>query len=129
MGKIAVAILLILLSACNKETKLQLEGTYKGSFQRELKTGGGLISQVTIQFTTNTWSGTSTINKYPALCNGSYKGSGDIISFDTPCAFTADFDQSLILRGDYTFSTSGNTIEIRRMYISGDKDVYKLTRQ
>ncbi len=45
------------------------EETYVGTFQR-LTSGGGQISNVTIIFSANTWTGQSEFSKYPALCHG-----------------------------------------------------------
>ena len=90
-------------TSCNKSTSnsIILNGTYSGTFQRLTKSGGQ-ISNVTITFSGNTWTGQSQYAKYPALCQGTYKEiSADSISFENTCPWTAEFDWSLILNGDY----------------------------
>ena len=105
------------------------DGTYTGTFQR-LSTAGGKISKVTIHFSGNSWTGESEFAKYPALCYGTYKFNGsDSIHFGSDCAWTAEFDWSLILSQDYKIKVSGNNLEISRNYNGLFKDLYKLTRQ
>ena len=105
------------------------EGTYTGTFQRQTSTGGQ-ISNVTITFTENNWTGQSQMAKYPALCHGTYKrDGGDNITFNNGCAWTAEFDWTLILGQDYKIKTVDKSVEITREYNGGMKDVYKLTKQ
>src|SRR5688572_19087412 len=98
-----VLLLSILINASCKKASNSLipNGTYKGTFQRQTSTGGQ-ISNVTINFSANTWTGESEIAKYPALCNGTYSANGnDSISFGNNCPWTAEFDWSLILAETY----------------------------
>ncbi len=104
-------------------------GTYSGTFQRLINTGGQ-ISNVTITFSGNTWTGQSQYPKYPALCKGTYKEkSADSISFENSCPWTAEFDWSLILSGDYKIVISGENLEMSHNYRNGYSDIYKLKRQ
>jgi hypothetical protein len=69
--------------------------------------------------------------KYPALCHGTYSIKGDTIDFVNECAWTAEFDWSLILAGDYVIKESGKTLEFFRMNGFDNWstiDRYKLTR-
>jgi hypothetical protein len=105
------------------------EGTYVGTFQR-LTAGGGQISNVTITFSANNWTGQSQLAKYPALCHGTYKTSGaDYVVFENACPWTAEFDWTLILSGEYKLNANGDTIEISRNYNGAFKDIYKLAKQ
>jgi len=105
------------------------EGTYVGTFQR-LSSSGGEVSNVTITFSGNNWTGQSQFAEYPALCQGKYKTSGgDKITFENACAWTAEFDWTLILSQDYKLVFAGNSIEISRDYNGAFKDIYKLTKQ
>jgi hypothetical protein len=120
---------MVVVSCSKKGTAHEFgDGTYKGTFQR-LHNGNGDISNVTITFSAKNWQGQSDVGRYPALCNGSYTMNGEIIHFANACMWTADFDWTLILNGDYKFSSKGNSIEIWRYAANGDKDVYKLTKQ
>ena len=105
------------------------EGTYVGTFQR-FGSSGAPISNVTITFSGNNWTGESQIEKYPALCHGTYKTSGaDEITFEDACFWTAEFDWTLILSQDYKLKVVGNSIEISRNYNGGYLDIYKLSKQ
>lgn len=105
------------------------EGTYVGTFQR-LTSGTGQISNVTITFSANNWTGQSQYAKYPALCHGTYKRIGtDNVTFENACPWTAEFDWTLILSQEYQLKMVGNTIEITRDYNGAYKDIYKLTKQ
>lgn len=102
------------------------DGTYTGTFQRT----GSPVSTVTITFSGSNWAGQSQTLQYPALCQGGYSTTieGDI-SFDDVCFWTANFDWTLILTGEYDFIMDGRNIELTKGYYNGTKDVYKLTRQ
>jgi hypothetical protein len=100
------------------------DGTYTGTFQRELVWSKSDKAQVTITFSSNTWHGASDKVKYPALCNGTYSIEGNKIIFNNGCFWTAEFDWSLILSGEYTLAIKGNTIEFSRDYRSATADTY-----
>ena len=105
------------------------EGTYVGTFQR-LTSSGGQISNVTIIFSANSWTGQSEVAKYPALCSGTYKANGaNNVTFENACPWTAEFDWSLILSQDYKIKFVGNKLEISRDYNGAYKDIYNLTKQ
>jgi len=118
---------LIGLLGCDKDEKnfpkLQ-EGIYVGTFQRELVWSPSDTAKITMTFSSNTWSGSSNKVKYPALCKGTYSIVGDTIIFENECAWTAEFDWSLILSGKYKLMTEGNTIRFERDYRSGTSDTY-----
>jgi hypothetical protein len=121
-----------LLTLSCKKTKTEFfipEGTYTGTFQR-LTSAGGPIANVTITFSENNWAGQGQYTKYPALCNGTYSAKGtDSIHFENACAWTAEFDGTLILAQDYKINFSGNDIEISRDYNGVAMDMYKLKKQ
>ena len=105
------------------------EGTYVGTFQRITSTGGE-ISNVTITFSANNWTGQSQFAKYPALCRGTYNiNSANKITFENACPWTAEFDWTLILSQDYKIKMVGSDIVILRDYNGAYKDIYKLTKQ
>lgn len=119
-------------NSCKKSGSVYLipDGTYAGTFQRQIS-NAGQISNVTFNFSAGNWTGKSQFVKYPALCNGTYKAKGgDSVSFENACAWTAEFDWTLILTGDYKIKITGNNIEISREYNNGAvKDIYDLTKQ
>jgi hypothetical protein len=118
---------MISLLACNKDeqnyTKLQ-DGIYAGSFQRETVWSANDTAKITMTFSSGTWSGSSNKVKYPALCKGTYTIIDDTIIFKNECAWTAEFDWSLILSGKYKLKTEGNTVEFERDYRSATSDTY-----
>jgi len=104
-------------------------GAYSGTFQR-LTNAGGQISNVTITFSDNNWTGQSQFAKYPALCHGTYRGKGaDSLIFENACPWTAEFDWSLILSGSYKIVVSDKNLQINRSYNGVYSDIYNLTRQ
>jgi len=73
-------------------------------------------ANISMTFSSNEWSGSSDIVKYPALCHGTYSLIGDTIIFTNQCAWTTEFDWSLILSGKYHILKTGNKIEFTRNY-------------
>jgi hypothetical protein len=113
-------------------------GVYKGSFQRQTMTGDK-TADVTIQFSDSTFkvleagiAGYAGTHPYPIIGTGSYaavdKGRLHFLNYGV---FTAEFDWTVILAGDYRVTLSGKTLEIARDYNYGNKikDIYKLTKQ
>ena len=131
---IGIWIIFITILSCEKSQDEKVpEGVYIGTFQRQLAFGGGDKSNVTISFSSNTWTGSSDIVKYPALCHGTFSVSKQKITFNNECAWTAEFDWSLILGGEYDFVSDGQQLKIIRDY-SGPAtdawtDIYILTKQ
>jgi len=118
---------LISFLGCKKDEKRFTQfsdGVYEGTFQRELVWSNSDTAKITITFSSGTWSGVSNKSKYPALCNGTYSITGDTILFENECAWTAEFDWSLILSGKYALTTDGNTIQFSRDYRSATSDMY-----
>ena len=131
---LVISIVIIAIASCEKSQNDKIpDGVYTGTFQRQLAFGGGEIAQITITFSSNTWTGQSDKPKYPALCHGTYKLDKQKIVFTNECAWTAEFDWSLILGGDYDFSIDGNQLEILRSSLGPSSDTwtdkYSLTRQ
>ena len=119
----------VVMASCSKSKHNTAVGTYKGTFQRQVN-GAGAIAPVTITFFDQAWQGQSGVDKYPALCRGNQSITGDNINFDNACVWTAEFDWSIILQGDYKLtSNDGEHMEFSRDYANGTKDIYKLTKQ
>ena len=127
---------LIFLISCDKEEHIDRklpDGIYVGTFQRDHVAIDTDTANITMTFSSNQWSGSSDIVKYPALCSGTYSIFGDTIIFENECIWTAEFDHSLILGGKYVLKESEDTIEFYRDY-GGDPtytyiDKYRITRQ
>ena len=76
----------------------------------------------------NKFEGTSSIVKYPAICRGTFTLGGDEIEFRNGCAWTAEFDWSLILSGKFKFTKEGDEIVITKSD-NGFFDIYRLKRK
>lgn len=126
-----VLLLATAVSSCKKNDNnpvAKLNGTYAGTFQRKVS-GTGAVSNVNLSFSDNAWNGESQMAKYPALSHGTFSIAGNKINFKNESVWTAEFDWSLILNGDYDINTSGNTITITKTYSNGMLDIYKLVKQ
>ncbi|WP_201978421.1 hypothetical protein [Hymenobacter rubidus] len=128
---VSALISLLLVAGCKKSTPASpavsnLDGTYTGTFQRQTS-GSSPISQVSLVFSGGEWSGTSQTPKYPGLCKGTYTVIGKKITFTNTCIWTADFDWTLILSGDYEFTATGNALEITKPGPSYT-DIYRLSK-
>lgn len=118
MGKIyAVLLFATLLVACAKEKSheegeapIGFDGRYVGVFSR---TGIDTVS-VTLNFQGDNFDGQSDREKYPAICHGSFTKDISSIVFSDSCAWTADFDWTLILNGSYSLASTDSTLRIWR---------------
>lgn len=129
---IGAVIACMALASCKKEKNkgIQLSGTYKGIFYRESVIKHD-TSQVTLNFNGNNFNGGSSIDLYPAVCNGTFSVNSNKATFTNACFWTANFDWSYILNGEYQISTSGDTLRIERGYdgIIFSADRYMLVKQ
>lgn len=115
--------LAITIIGCDNDddiTETNVDGNYIGVFER-----AGNTSDVELNLNNGTWTGESETEKFPALCNGNYSISENIITFENACAWTADFDWTLILNDEWSYNLNGNTLVLTKA--NGDK--YTLTKQ
>ena len=115
-------VLLVAMLGCNQdEENLQaLDGAYRGIFVRDQQ-----AVKVELSFDNGTYQGYSERYKFPALCRGTYTVLRNKITFANDCAWTAEFDWTLILSGDWNFDLTGSLLILT--HANGDK--YTLTRQ
>jgi hypothetical protein len=115
--------LIMVVFGCNEvdeNVEAHVDGNYIGVFDRD-----GNTSNVELSLNNGTWTGESETEKFPALCRGNYSISGNVIVFENECFWTAEFDWSLILRDDWSYSLNGNALVLTKP--NGDK--YVLTKQ
>lgn len=117
-----------LLLACNKNKDspaYELSGRYRGTFNR---TGMDTV-QVSIFFKeANAYEGTGGALNYPSICSGSFQYNGNSLVVGDGCAWTANFDWSLIFDGNYTIDFTGeNSVRIWRTN-GAVTDEYRLNR-
>jgi len=116
---ILIPMLIIGISGCEKSAKNPEQipdGSYFGTFQRNPASGGGQKANIQITFSKGRWTGQSDIVNYPVIGYGTYKTQGNKLSFDNECAFTANFDWSLILSGEYDYTINGDAIALTKVY-------------
>lgn len=127
-----IAIVSCIAAGCEKNPPEQTipAGIYKGSFRRS---SGAEASNITLQLSADgKFEGTSEKPQYPAICNGKYSISKDSLTFENGCAFTANFDWTLILNGKYHYEYGANdSLVFYRGYSGGANyfDIYTLKQQ
>ncbi len=117
--------LLSIMLSCNKnETEVSIptttNGNYIGIFERN-----GITSNVQLNLINGAFDGQSTVQKFPAICSGTYIIAGNTMTFENGCAWTAEFDWTLILSGEWNYTLNGTTLILTKS--NGDK--YTLTQQ
>jgi len=124
---IIILALLFTLSSCKSDhtDSFQIsDNLYFGTFQRAPVWSTGDIAQISITFSSGTWTGISNKTHYPALCHGTYKIVNQKIIFTNDCVWTADFDWSFILSGEYDLKIVGHQIEFSKDYRGSSTDTY-----
>lgn len=127
---VLIVIVLFACLACEKaDTGVSIvRANYTGTFIRTSPTAKFRPADVTVSLTDSTFEGSSSIEKYPAICNGTYSISGDEITFNNECMFTADFDWTYILSGKFKFYYEGEELIITRSYEGSVTDTYRLKK-
>lgn len=122
-------ILSFLVLSCSSKNSSNsvIDGDYEGSFNRESPNAFNPSSEVSLTFDNGSFEGVSSMNDYPAICNGTYEINKSEITFENECVFTADFDWTFILDGTFEFQFIENELRIRKEYGSQTYDTYILT--
>jgi hypothetical protein len=84
-------------------------------------------TRVSLLFTDNRFEGSSDIMNYPAICGGTFIVQDNMINFADSCTWTANFDWTLILKGQYTIEKNGGAVKIWRTN-GAIKDEYILAK-
>jgi hypothetical protein len=85
--------------------------------------GGIVRTAVSSQF-----QGESETTKYPAICSGTYEVNGTNVEFANSCVWTAEFDWTLILSGEFSAELAPDELTLQRKNGSS-WDLYQLKRQ
>lgn len=117
---IGIIMSVLACSDDNNPTPTSIEGQYIGVFERN-----GTLVNVELNFENGTYNGNSEINRFPAICSGSYEVYENNISFQNECIWTADFDWTLILGEEWSYSIENNILTL----IKENGDKYILTKQ
>jgi hypothetical protein len=121
-----------LQGSCEKrgvETTSTIDGVYKGIFGRSSPTAKYASSNVTLTIKGNQFSGQSDHPNYPAICSGTFKVEGASLVVENDCMFTADFDWSLIFKGEHKYEMNGNELIITKGLPNSIQDRFVLTKQ
>ena len=106
-----VLVLMIFgFSACVKadDSTGNLYGRYVGIFNRT----GMDTAQVSLVFTGNSFEGSTNKTNYPAICHGKFDMDGNTATFVDSCSWTANFDWSLALSGEYNINFMNGMVRI-----------------
>ena len=123
-----VPVLLTALLACSKaEFEEKIEGNYTGIFQRISPTGFYPQRQVSVNLKNNSFSGQSDNARQPAICHGNWDAGYRTIHFDNRCVWTADFDWTLILDGEFKYELNGTHLRMWKT-VGAVTDTYELDR-
>jgi hypothetical protein len=131
MKRVLFLLSVITLTAfqCSDSEEPVMEGSYSGQFNRISTSAQHYPSNVTLKLTDGSFSGTSSVNYFPGICKGSYSVDGTKILFRDSCVWTANFDWSLILNGEFNYTLKGDSlILIKNYHDKGNYDIYKLTK-
>jgi hypothetical protein len=120
-------VLSIFLFSCEDEgiSSKSLEGTYTGTYfplilPNEMRFGP---TEVTLSFHNGSFvQEYKYISAQRKICKGTYKLSGDNVTFKTSC----EGNDSVILEGKYNIKLKGSTLEIYRK--KGKDDHYELEK-
>lgn len=115
-----IFILSCYLFSCKKPSKTITNGSYIGTFERN-----GTQVPVQLMFSNGQFSGVSDSTNFPAICSGTYTVSGNTISFENGCMWTANFDWTLILSENWTINSSNNSLILTK----ANGDEYNLIHQ
>lgn len=122
----------VFLLACQPDEAVnlaKLEGTFTGMFSRS----GPLVryqpADVVLTFEGNRFRGSSSISRYPAICEGTFEVDNGKIRFADACFWTADFDWTYILKGEFDLSITRDELTMNRSYDGSVYDRYSLRQQ
>ncbi|MCG7752552.1 hypothetical protein [Flavihumibacter cheonanensis] len=128
------AIPMLFLIACSKnnndDPSNTISGRYAGTFKR-YNTSIDKTARVSIDFNKEYWSGSSELATYPALNTGTFSlaNNNETISFKNKAGWTADFDWTFILDGNFILHKNNDSLVFTKSYGNGAVDVYKLAKE
>jgi len=113
---ILLATLALLFSACSGDGSVSpiMEGTYAGTFTITLEDGQTQTGNVTFTFTGSSYSCVSQERYLPPNGAGAFRTMGRIIRIKDTSLHTAEFDWTLILNGDFSFTLDGSRLVLQQ---------------
>jgi hypothetical protein len=121
------------LSACTSDDVLMDlqngNAVFEGTFIRSSPTAKYMAADVTLVLENDTFRGMSSEDRYPAICQGTYSINESIITFHDECFWTADFDWTLILSGEWHAGITDDNVLILTRHQAGITDRYELRKK
>ncbi len=117
---IYLSLLLIVLAGCEKEgTLVQLDGTYTGTF-RTMVNNKEQITEFEV---------TLDSKRFTTIKGGAGRGTFELLSkekikFTDELFYTANFDWSTLLNGNYTYEVKGDSLILNKTLENPVKDNY-----
>jgi hypothetical protein len=127
-----LCIFLLIFSSCEDDSPIAaVDGIYDGLFYRSTPQQRTITSEVTLDLSGGKFAGLTSIDEYPAICQGSYAATSTEIEFRNECVFTADFDWTYILDGSYEITRYTNPDSLTLMQDVGDGEfnVFQLSKR
>ena len=125
-------VLAFMLCACKKSGLTgnpTLKGTYKGTYQKLGPTYQmPQTANVTLDFSSNKWSGSTDTNGYPGLCNGTFEVKSNVVTFHNACNWVMITMPGDILDGEFTMTKEGSIVTLIQTR-GNTSNNYKLMRQ
>lgn len=120
----------IFLSCGSEESPslTNIDGSYAGQFYVAVPDADFVSSEVTLIFDNGRFTGTSSKEKYPAMCRGTYEIVGDEIKFTDECVWTTEFDPSIILNGNFKYVVRDGQLVGLNKKIGDNSYVYTLSK-
>ncbi len=125
-------MLLLIFSSCEDDSPAAaVDGLYDGLFYRSNPQQRILTSDVTLDLSGGKFAGLSSIDQYPAICQGSYSATSTQLEFRNECVFTADFDWTFILDGTYEITRYANpdSLTLIQDVGNGEFNVFQLSKR
>lgn len=123
----AILVLFAALSCKQSKSPVSIEREYLDTFYR-----GEDSAPVEVTLEAGNFTG-EIRNRFPAICRGNYTFSGNTISFQDACIWTADFDWTLILSGTWHYSRHNDLLTLENINNGNGyiliKQEFWLTRQ
>jgi len=131
-------VLIILVSSCSKEKELidpwicvfPVSDTivYQGEFER-ISIAGSNKSNITLKFKDGVYTGSSSVLNFPAIGKGNIENyTTSKVKFKNTSYWTANFDWSLILDGEYDIRTTNDSLLLQRIRGIDEMQYYRLKR-
>jgi hypothetical protein len=130
MFRLTLLLFFICATGCaDHDLNGSLNGNYTGTFYRVRDNVKGETANVTLTFSNHEYTGTSSIVKYPALCRGTFAERSGLVNFTNSCMWTAEFDWTLILNGEFKVVYKVDEVVLSKEYNNGNGDFYVLKKQ